>query len=237
MKRSLSILSLLSLLAGLVAGCGATPQPTESAPTQTPWIIVVTATPGPERLAESQPTQTPWIIVATPTRATAGGAKPAQRATATLEPELTPTPTPTPLPPTPTDTPAADLLIYEAPVLLEPPSGLVVPWKGKMLLKWSSVGKLGPDEYYHLHFERPPITEGQTWYGDYVFTKSTEYLAEAAFLDPFHPPAEQGQGKVYWWVRVVRKTGEDANGKPLGVDISLPSEKHSFLIDPKPGQS
>jgi hypothetical protein len=35
----------------------------------------------------------------------------------------------------------------------------------------------------------------------------------------------------------VHKTGEDDHGKPVGVDISLPSEKRTIITDPKPGQS
>jgi hypothetical protein len=237
MKRCLAALSLLAALAGLSISCGETAQPTRVLPTQTPWIIVVTATPGPERLAQSEPTQTPWIIVATPTASARTASTPTPQETATVKPEGTPMTTPTHLPPTPSHTPAAEQFNYTAPALLEPSSGVVVPWKGTVLMKWASVGELGPDEYYHVHLERPPATEAQKWYGDYVYTKDTQYLAERSFLDPFHPSAEQGQGTVNWWVRVVRKTGEDANGKPVGVDISAPSIKWSFLIDPKPGES
>ena len=104
-----------------------------------------------------------------------------------------------------------------------------------MLLKWGSVGELGEDEYYHLHLERPPRTEAEEWYGDYIYTKETLYLVGGAFLAPFHPPEVQGQAVVYWWVWVVRKTGEDENGKLIGVDISLPSEKRTLILDPKPG--
>ena len=50
----------------------------------------------------------------------------------------------------------------------------------------------------------------------------------SAFLAPFHLPSEQGQAEVYWWVRVVRKTGEDENGKPVGVDIE-PAQREANL--------
>ncbi len=103
-----------------------------------------------------------------------------------------------------------------------------------MLLEWTSVGELAEDEYYHVHLERPPKTVGEEWWGDYVYTKETSYLAEGAFLAPFHLPEVQGQAVVYWWVRAVRKTGEDENGKPIGIDISLPSEKWALILDPKP---
>jgi hypothetical protein len=128
-------------------------------------------------------------------------------------------------------------MIYPAPGLLEPSNNQPVPWQSTVLLKWESVGDLAADEYYHLHLERPPKTDGQQWYGDYVYLKETEFLIEGAFLAPFHLPSDQGHGVVYWWVRVVRKTGEDENGKPLGVDISPPSEKRTFITEPKPEDS
>ncbi len=103
-----------------------------------------------------------------------------------------------------------------------------------MLLAWTPVDGLAEDEYYRVEFDRPPTTEGMEPYGDYVFVKDNEYLWEKAALAPFHPPEVQGDAVVYWWVRVVRKTGEDENGKPLGIDISQPSEKWSLILEPKP---
>jgi hypothetical protein len=238
MKRLLLVLVALMTLAGFLAGCGATPEPTEPPPTQTPWIVIVTATAGSEALAEAQPTQTPWIIVATPTptakaRATeVPAASPTEGATATEEP--TEEAAPTSEPPPPTDTPDAEGFRYPPPALLEPPDARPVSWKNTVLLTWSSVGALAEDEYYHLHLERRPEAEGQAWYGDYVYTRESEFLATAEFLAPFHPPEEYGKGSVYWWVRVVRKTGEDENGKPVGVDISAHSEERTLILDAKP---
>jgi hypothetical protein len=85
----------------------------------------------------------------------------------------------------------------------------------------------------HLHLERRPRAEGEEWYGDYIFTKDTEYRAEGAFLDPFHSSADHGQALVYWWVWVVHKMGQDENGKPLGLDLSSYSEERTLLLDPK----
>lgn len=238
MRRLLLVLIALVTLAGVLAGCGATPEPTEPPPTQTPWIVIITATAEPEVMAEVQPTQTPWIIVATPTPASrtkateTPAASPTEGATATGEP--TQEAAPTDEPPTPTDTPDAEGFRYPPPALLEPPDARPVSWKNTVLLTWSSVGELAEDEYYHLHLERRPAAEGQEWYGDYVYTKENEFLAEAEFLAPFHPPAEYGEGTVYWWVRVVRKTGEDENGKPVGIDISAHSEERTLILDAKP---
>jgi hypothetical protein len=238
MNRLLLVLVALITLFGVLTGCGATPEPTEPPPTQTPWIVIITATAGSEVLAEVQPTQTPWIIVATPTPASKAkatevpAASPTEGATATEEP--TEEATPTYEPPPPTDTPDAEGFRYPPPALMEPPDARPVSWKNTVLLTWSSVGDLAEDEYYHLHLERRPEAEGQEWYGDYVYTRENEYLAEAEFLAPFHPPAEYGKGMVYWWVRVVHKTGEDENGKPAGMDISAHSEERTLILDAKP---
>jgi|GEM_PF-1679122 len=232
-------LALTGLLVGVLTACGSTPTPTEAPPTQTPWIVVVTATSGTERVAEAQPSQTPWIIVATPTQAKRATAKPAASATAasggtTAEPSPTTVP-PTPVaPPTATNTPAPEEIKYSAPVPLDPPPEGRVSWRSRVLLNWTPVGELAEDEYYRLEFDRPPTTEGMEPYGDYVFVKDNQYLWEKAALAPFHPPEVQGDAMVYWWVRAVRKTGEDENGKPLGIDISPPSDKWALILEPKP---
>ncbi len=236
MSRIPGMLVLLGVVAGLIGGCGATPTPTRPPPTQTPWIIVFTPTP------QVLPTQTPWILVATPTRTRTAPPTPTVPGATGVVPTATVAPTATPVPPTstpaprplPTSTPGAEALKYPAPMLLDPPPYRPVGWKDTVLLQWTSVGTLAEDEYYHLHMERPPAVAGQEWYGDYVYTQDTQYLAEGAFLAPFHPPAAYGRAVVYWWVRVVRKTGEDQNGKPIGVDISLPSEKWTLVLEPKP---
>lgn len=229
----------LTLSLALLAGCGGTPVATEPPPTQTPWIVVVTSTPAGLGTGEVQPTAT-------------GQTTPASRATATRGPATsTPNPSqlPTSLPPAtsavtagpqieisrvPTEIPLTGVMLYPPPSLLEPPQNQPVAWGSTMLLQWSSVGELAEDQYYHVHLERRPKTAGQEWYGDYVFTKETQLRAEVPFLAPFHPSIEHGQATVYWWVWVVQKTGEDENGKPIGVDISPYSEERTLILDPKP---
>jgi hypothetical protein len=203
-------------LAVLLAACGATPEPTEAPPTQTPWIIVVTSTAVPGSEGEVEANATPQS--GPPTQAAAPGSR-----SETSSPE---------------PTQAGEVHAkYPPPVLLEPPGEQAVPWNSTILLKWNSVGKLAENEYYHVHLERRPRTAGEEWYGDYVFTKETEYRAQGPFIAPFHPAAAGGTGVVYWWVRVVEKIGEDENGKPLGVDISPSSEERTLLLDPKPDDS
>jgi hypothetical protein len=143
--------------------------------------------------------------------------------------------TPTAALPVPTATPAPESIEYPPPTLADPPDGRRVAWKTTITLFWRGVGDLAKDEYYHVHLDRPPTVEEVAWYGDYIYTKDTALLVEQSFLAPFHLDAEHGSAVVYWWVRVVRKTGEDEDGKPLGVDISVPSEKRFFVVEPKPG--
>lgn len=195
-------------------------------------------------VAELQPTQTPWIIVATPTPRQSSLPAATEAATASttgsVEGSDTSTPMPTPTPtttPAPTRTRTAAELKYPPPSLVEPPNDRPVSWKSTVLLEWSSVGQLASNEYYHLHMERRPRTAQEPWYGDYVFTKETQYVVGGTFLDPFHPSAEHGAAEVYWWVRVVRKTGESQDGKPLGIDLSPPSEERTLILEPKPRDS
>ena len=251
---------ILALLAGVLSGCAEDREPTAAPPTQTPWIIVVTATPDPDAVAEAQPSQTPWLVVATPTATTRAARTPKTSATpadaktsatpsptlrvtsgltASVEPTAGPTQTETLQPPTPrpTKTPLPGAITYAAPDLLEPPDEQNVAWRSEILLVWSSVGQLAEDEYYHLHLDRPAVREGLEPYGDYVYVKDTSYLVPRSFLDPFHPPSVQGATPVFWWVRVVRKTGESETGKPFGVDIGVPSEKRSLIVEAKPGDA
>jgi len=236
MKRGLAFL----LLAAVLAGCGGVPQPTQPPPTQTPWIVVVTPTARPGE-ATATPAASPEAPP--PARVTATGlvppvltltgvpAQPAGTALATLA--LATATRETATPSQSGNTPATGIK-YPPPVLLEPPDMRPVSWNSTVLLQWSSVGELAEDEYYHLHLERRPKTANEGWYGDYIFTKGTEYRAEGPFLAPFHPSTEHGLGMVYWWVWVVKKTGEDANGKPIGVDISPFSEERVLVLESKP---
>lgn len=244
MRRGVGFLVLASVFVALVAGCGSTPEPTVPPPTQTPWIVIITSTPRPEPIAQVLPTQvsqtTPPALTrtreATPVPTTGATIRPGTPG-ATVEPtesSASPAPTEEAPAPTATDTSEAMELKYPAPILLEPPRNRPVSWKSTVLLIWTSVGELAEDEYYCVQFERPPKTTAEEWYGDYVYTQETSYLAEGPFLAPFHLPEVQGQAVVYWWVRVVRKTGEDEYGKPIGIDLSLPSQDWTLILDPKP---
>jgi hypothetical protein len=127
-----------------------------------------------------------------------------------------------------------DSLKYPAPELLEPPTQQAVAWRSSLVLNWDYAGKLAEDEYFHLHLERRPQTETQPWWGDFVLLKDNEYVLGGDFLAPFHYSYEHGQAVVYWWVKVMRKTGEDDEGKPVGVNLSMPSEERTLILEPKP---
>lgn len=229
----------LTLCLALLAACGGTPVATDPPPTQTPWIVVVTSTPALQEASEASPAAT--VPSASTPRATAtrraGGATPSPAVTeasvlpatsgVTAEPQIE-------VNQVPTEAPLTRVMIYPPPSLLDPPQDQPVSWGSTMLLQWTSVGELDEDEYYHVHMERRPMTDGQEWYGDYVFTKESRFLADVPFLAPFHHSTEHGQATVYWWVWVVQKTGEDEDGKPIGMDISPYSEERTMILEPKP---
>ncbi|MBN1136973.1 MAG: hypothetical protein JXM73_10320 [Anaerolineae bacterium] len=253
MKRSLLAVLAPTLALILLSGCGSTPAATTPAPTATPQVIVVTSVV----TLPPQPTQTPWIIIATPTPAPTASvgraaavtptvevtkkptAKPTATATARLAATITATTgttaTQTPTRPAPTLTlrPTATPK-YTAPILSAPPNEVSISWGYKALLIWQPVGDLAEDEYYCVHLDAYRESDRSPWYGDYMFTKDNSFLVGDTFLAPFHPPLSQGRAQVYWWVSVVRKTGEDQYGKPVGVEISPPSDKWLFVAESKP---
>jgi hypothetical protein len=237
MKEVVRLLALVVLLSIAPIGCGTTPEPAQPAPTQAPGTTELAPTQPPRTLAptEGEKTATPASLPPTPTRPFT--ATPAESVEATATSSMAtaaPEATATAAPPGPTDTAQPDFK-FPAPQLLAPTDGVSISWNYTVLLEWSAVAKLAPDQYYRLHLDAVREVNGEPWYGDYVFTKDTSYRVEGAFLAPFHPPEEQGRAVVSWWVEVVRKTGEDVNGKPVGVPISPASEKWTFITEPKPG--
>jgi hypothetical protein len=248
MKRSYVaiLIGVLAVILVALGACSSTP-----APTQPPAAVVATATPGSIAMSTAKatlppaPTATPPIVVTTPTLPpktatakpeTTATTRPGTTATTRPQPTATATPSPaipTPTQPAPTPTPRVTPK-YPAPVLKEPKSGGTVGLKWNVVLEWEPVGALSEDEYYHLHMDAYRESDGASWRGDYVYTKETSYTAEGAFLDPFRPPESQGPARVYWWVSVARRTGENPAGKPLGVEISPYSDKWYFILEPKP---
>lgn len=232
MKNILAILALMSILVVIVAGCGSTPTPTSPPPT--PTQEAPAPTEPPPSAPPSAPTEPP--PTSPPPTPTQEAAAPSPTEPPPTAPEATTEPTPEPTSPPQPTTPLKPSVKYPPPALLGPEDSVPISWNYSVLMEWSDVGELDEDEYYHLHLDGVREVTGEPWYGDYVYTKETSYRAEEDFLAPFHPPEEQGRGVVSWWVRVVRKTGEDQDGKPVGVDVGSPSEKLTFITESKPSE-
>jgi murein DD-endopeptidase MepM/ murein hydrolase activator NlpD len=139
--------------------------------------------------------------------------------TETATPTITPTRWPTPAQPTPTPP-----YPYPAPVLLGPPDGRAFQGRdAAILLNWTSVGILEPDEWYVVRVQGPDeMAEVEEW------IKATSWRLP----DELRPPAEGGPHAYLWDVVVRRQTGTDEEGWPTGPDISPRSETRSFLWVP-----
>jgi hypothetical protein len=111
------------------------------------------ATPSPTASPTSAPTRTPRPTHTATVTATATWT-PTYTPTATQAPTRTPTRTPTPTATqtpthTPTVRPTATVRWLPAPALLAPPDGeRFAGWNAKVVLRWSPVADLQPNEYY-----------------------------------------------------------------------------------------
>jgi hypothetical protein len=136
---------------------------------------------------------------------------------------------------TPTSTSApTSVAAYPAPVLREPQDDAPFSWGSAVIFEWEPAGSLKSDEYYVVQLEAALEVTGAFWYGDQFYTQDTQLALVDAAIAPFHPPSGSGKALVSWWVRVVRKVGEDENGKPIAEDIGEPSSKRVFVTEPKP---
>lgn len=120
-----------------------------------------------------------------------------------LVPE-TPTPTPTvavtPMTPTPTAIPG-----LTAPNLLTPGDGAIITGEDSVLLTWTSVGVLDPDEWYVVTLMSPEKeTPVASWW-----TKSTTWR-----LPTDYSPSGSA-GLDYTWRVQVRRGGSDKPGEPM----------------------
>ena len=181
------------------------PSPTATATPEPSPTVVPTPTDTPSLLPTTGPTPTPIIIVVT--------------ATPAPEPSPTSTPAPTDTPisstqPTPTVTPPPAFK-YQAPVLLEPQDGGVVP--GRLaLLKWEPVGPLADDEWYAVRLVY--LQQGKPVYqGDPV--KVPEWLVPERFYYQADGPALE----YSWFVFVERRN-------PDGSMTQLSPESKTFTF-------
>jgi LysM repeat protein len=118
----------------------------------------------------------------------------------------TPTSTPTPLPTaTPTATPP-----YISPDLLVPVDGQVVT-EPVLFFNWTATGWLADDEFYVLQLIWPDGSTNQYW------TKNNSWrIATAERPLP---------GAVTWRVAIMRQTGVDSDGTPVGVSLTDSGEQ------------
>jgi hypothetical protein len=148
--------------------------------------------------------------------------------TATRAPTQTPTdapslaPTATSPPPAPSE-PAATGTELPAPELLAPEDRQDFQPDAEIVLSWEPVGELPADAFYvvsvaYLHL-------GETWFDDVPWTRDTSWtLSEHDYLKDLSDNDE-----YRWSVRVMRQTGTDAGGKPVGVPLSPSSEERLVI--------
>jgi len=133
--------------------------------------------------------------------------------TATPVPTATANPTASPTPAMP----------YKPPSPLWPINGTKLPAGEPVVLSWTSVGILDPEEYYVVHLERlrgPIVTE--SW---------TQWLQQTSWRVPTSVrSAEPTKGQLYRWdIVVMRHTATDEDGTWSGIPLSNPSSERRFL--------
>jgi hypothetical protein len=85
------------------------------------------------------------------------------------------------------------------------------------------VGELPSDAFYEVSVAY--IHLGQTWHDDVPWTRDTSWtLSEHAYLKDLSDNDE-----FRWSVQVMRQTGTDAGGKPVGVPLSPQSEERLLI--------
>lgn len=134
-------------------------------------------------------------------------------------------PAPTRIPPTSTvsttATATAQRPLLPAPLLLAPDSGQSFGARGPLQFSWSSERALAEDEYFVITIAYPH--QGTTW-------NDVHWVKERSFVPPAYLAGLiTGDRRCQWWVVVMRQTGKGADELPVGVAVSLPSEKRSLV--------
>jgi serine/threonine protein kinase len=226
----------------------------DSTPTEIIAYQVVTPNPGPTQTPTRAPTHTPADTpTLAPTRMPTETSAPT--ATSTPSPSSTSTPTHTPTrmpspttaptgvptsaptstkaPPKPTRTPTRTANQFSAPNLLEPADGRTFVYGDSIVLTWQPVGQLPADGYYEVVVAYSPASDpSQTWKDETPWTKETRWtLSDHDYL-----PGLSADGKFRWSVHVMRKTGQNAQGKPTGTPLSPMSATRTLTWQaPSPG--
>jgi len=182
-------------------------------PTSTP-----TSTRTPTATATRRPTHPPTATTSqspTPT--------PSSTSTQTPAPGRTPTDTPAPTArptrrPTATKRPTATSTPLPAPVLLAPRDGAVFSRDAEIVLEWQPLAGLPDDGYYAITVVYSH--RGETWYDEVPWTRDTSWtLSEHNYLLDL-----SDDGRFWWSVQAIRRTGVDAAGNPVGETLSLSSD-------------
>jgi hypothetical protein len=103
----------------------------------------------------------------------------------------------------------------------------------EIVLSWQSVGQLPADTYYvtTVAFSRA----GETWYDETPWVRDTRWtLSEHRYLLDL-----SDNGQYDWSVRVMRRTGVNAQGRPIGVALSPSSEVRTLIwrVSAAPGRT
>ncbi len=150
-----------------------------------------------------------------PTEATAEVATPEPTPTETVIPTSPPVPAPV------TQTPG---MRYSAPSLIDPQEGGSYRGPSPMpypVLKWTSVGDLGQDEFYRVVIDYPH--DGAIWQ-DVGFTKDVQWRVPDYLYSLLSDPRE-----CRWHIEVVYVTVYGVDGTPSEfIPISPPSETRMF---------
>jgi len=198
--------------------------------TRTAEALVAAAHASPTRTATptatERPTLTPtWTPSPTATETSAPSVTPTEAATATETATPTATPTATLVPtrvPTARPTAIPSATPFPAPTLVAPAEGQYFGSGSPVLLQWTSVGPLPADAYYVISLAYPHGQE--TWYDETPWLKETSWLVnEHEYLLDL-----SNDGSFRWSVQVMRQTGEDDRGRPVGVPLGPLSEERSF---------
>ena len=186
-------------------------------PTSTPTTTTLpspsstpSAMPSPTATSTHVPTQTPTTAASsTPTASPTA----TPTATATEAASRLPTSVPSQLP---TPTP------FRAPGLLTPVDGQRFSYNDEVSLAWTSVGILPEDAYYVITLAYPH--GNQTWYDETPWLKETSWrVNEHLYLRDL-----SNDGNFAWSVRVMRLTGENDRGQPIGEPLGPASPQRAF---------
>jgi hypothetical protein len=107
--------------------------------------------------------------------------------------------------------------------LLAPPDRQDFQPNAEIVLTWESVGELPADAFYMVSVAYVHL--GEIWFDDVPWSKDTSWtLTQHTYLRDLSDNDE-----FRWSVQVVRQTGTDDGGKPVGVPLSPKSEERLVI--------